>query len=116
MALSGHRLVSRPTPFQRPNLPVRWFISTRNYPADAQKAALTDLLTAIKEVGANVPTEQAEKALVRVLNTHLGVVPNLARIGSWAQHLAGNRRAVDLHLREAFAVNCHPGLLHVQLA
>jgi hypothetical protein len=88
-----------------------------NYPAeDAQKTALTDLLTAIKEIGANIPTEQAEKAFVPVLNTHVGVVPNLALIASWAQHVAGNRRAVDLHLREAFAVNCQPGLLHVQLA
>jgi SIR2-like domain len=74
------------------------------------------VLATVNQIGLSNCREDVEKAIAPVLRTHLGGAPSLALIASWAQHVAGSRKAVDFALREAFAISCQPGPLHQQLA
>jgi hypothetical protein len=89
-----------------------------SYPAgdEAFTSALDDVMRAIGAIGCQVPAEEAKEKLTPVLRRHIGSSPNLAVIASWAEHVQGNRRAVDRELRQSFAVECKPGLLHTKLA
>lgn len=89
-----------------------------NYPkADAAAtAALSDILGVVLNMAASIVPDRAEAALAPVLHKHINSFPGLALIASWAEHVQGHRRAVDRELRQCFAVNCTPGLLHASLA
>lgn len=50
-----------------------------------------------------------------VLKRYIGAPPSLALIASWAEHVQGNRRAIDRELRQVFSKHCVPGLLHTEL-
>jgi hypothetical protein len=80
------------------------------------KSAVSDLIEAVTKLRADISREEAEKALVPVLRKHIGGPPDLALIASWAEHVQGDRRAVDRMLRQSFAVDCRPGLLHEKIA
>jgi hypothetical protein len=81
----------------------------------AFKLALSDILTAIKNV-INVSPQQAEDILAPVLRKHVGGPPDLALVASWAEHVQSKRWYLDQTLREGFVVDCKPGLLHAKLA
>jgi hypothetical protein len=89
-----------------------------NYPgADkACKATLADLMETIKGFAGDVTDEQLSAALNPVIHKHLASTLQLAFVASWAEHVQGHRRAVDRKLRQSFAVDCQPGLLHNTLA
>jgi hypothetical protein len=88
------------------------------YPAAdlAYRAALSELLRALQGVGADIDMERAEAALAPILRKYVDGPPDLATVASWAEHVQGHRRAVDRKLRQSFAVDCKPGLLHDTLA
>jgi hypothetical protein len=86
-----------------------------SFPTEAALHAVTnDLVASLIKNCPGIQAAEAEAALVPVLRNHFAT--NLALIASWAQHVAGSRRAVDRLLRGAFAVSAQPGLLHTSLA
>jgi hypothetical protein len=96
----------------------RILASDSSYPASdaAYNLALADLLGAVRSLGANIPADQVEATIAPVLREHVGRPPDLALIASWAEHVQGHRRAVNRELRQSFAVEAQPGLLHTLLA
>jgi hypothetical protein len=92
--------------------------SAANYPAveEAYERALSDLTRAMQGMAEGITVGQAESVLAPVLQKHLGGPPDLAFVASWAEHVQGHRRAVHRKLRQSFAVECSPGLLHNEIA
>lgn len=89
-----------------------------NYPATkvAHSNALSDLVAAVNSVASGVMTHDVERALSPIVQKHIGDAPALALIASWAEHVQGDRRALDRKLRQYFAVDSKPGHLHSRLA
>jgi hypothetical protein len=88
------------------------------YPAteEAYEAVRSDILRTVQEVACGITVAQAEATLMPVIRKHIGAAPDLAVVASWAEHVQGHRRAVDRKLRQSFAVDCAPGLLHTKLS
>jgi hypothetical protein len=82
----------------------------------ACNAVLADLLDGLKTIAADVALAEIEAALAPIVRKHVGGPPGLALVASWTEHVQGNRRSVDRRLRQSFAVDCVPGLLHEKLA
>jgi hypothetical protein len=82
----------------------------------AYDLAFDEIFRAVRGIAANVPEDQAKATLAPVLRKHMGASPDLALIASWAEHVQGDREALNLELRQSFAVECDPGLLHTRLA
>jgi hypothetical protein len=91
--------------------------SAAQYPGtdDEYEAALSEILASLQGIAVGVTREQAEAALKPALSKHFGRPPDLAFVASWAEHVQGNRRAIDRKLRKSFAVESHPGSLHTML-
>jgi hypothetical protein len=82
----------------------------------AYNLALSDLFGAVRDLGTDITQDRAATTLATVLRKHVGRPPDLALIASWAEHVQGNRRAVNRELRQSFAVKAQPGSLHTRLA
>ena len=82
----------------------------------AYDLALDEIFGAVLDLAANIPVDQAKATLASVLRKHVARPPDLALIASWAEHVQGDREAVNLELRQSFAVEAQPGLLHTWLA
>jgi len=67
-------------------------------------------------IASGVGADRVETALSPILKKHIGDSPALALIASWAEHVQGDRRSLDRKLRQYFAVDGRPGLLHTMLA
>ena len=89
-----------------------------NYPVSkaAYDSALSDLVSAVGGIASGVAADLVKAALSPVLQRHIGDAPALALIASWAEHVQGDRRSLDRKLRQYFAVDGKPGLLHTKLA
>jgi SIR2-like domain len=82
----------------------------------AYASALEDLVQVVTRLCPGITPAEAKQALDPVLRKHVGGPPALALIASWLEEVRGHRRAVDRKLRECFAIDCAPGLLHEKLA
>ena len=78
----------------------------------AYKKAIADLSSAVEGINwhcegdrdlmlselSRVAEKGSQSALALVLNDYLGTPPDLAFVASWAEHVQGNRRAIDRKL------------------
>jgi hypothetical protein len=89
-----------------------------NYPIVdvAHDRILSELQATVCNLIPDISPADATAALSPILRRHVGGPPSLALVASWAEHVQGNRRALDRRLRQCFSVNGTPGLLHTKLA
>lgn len=81
----------------------------------AHEAALTEMLQAIEGKAAGFPLDLVKEVIEPVLRKYVGASLSLALVASWAEHVQGHRQDLDRELREAFAIECEPGMLHRKL-
>jgi SIR2-like domain len=94
-----------------------------SYPSTATDAAfdalfsdLKDAVNHIADSAPNFPIADVIGAIEPIVRKHVSGPPSLALIASWAEHVQGNRRAVNRELRQAFICDCPPGSLQAELA
>jgi hypothetical protein len=83
---------------------------------EAYNAVLGEVVQSIAKVVPSVSENELRTQLPAALREHLFPIPSLPLIASWTEHVQADRRALDRKLRQFFAVNCSPGLLHEKLA
>jgi hypothetical protein len=82
---------------------------------DDRQLILSEISRLSNDPADTIAGERVQSVLAPLLR-RLDVAPDLALVASWAEHVQGHRRAVERKLREAFDVECSPGILQTKLA